>query len=176
MRTNPKPGESPLNLRGQCAVLCAHTGRPGIGADRLEVEAGMLGVLPQQPVVFAGQPTNLSGQHAIMPPEVRSGRVPHGSGVLRPALNSEIARCASLSNGPPGRASSSICASQSSSQRRSRRAFNCHNSFRGNFSIAASISCTVLTGLNYRFLRNGSTFNLGQFTLNPQFLTINTTT
>lgn len=168
MRTDPEPDASTVNFRRQGAMLGSHASGPGVGANRFEVEARMFGVFPQQAVILPRQPANFTGQGVVVPPEVRGGRMPHGSGVQRPALNSEIAFCASLSSGPPERASSSICASHSSSQRRSKCAFNCHNSFRGNFSIAASISCTVLTGSNYRFPQSSST-------LNPQLSTLNQT-
>lgn len=150
MRTDPEPDKARLDSGRHRAVFQTHAGGPSVGPDRLEMQARMLRILAQEPVILAGQPPNFGRQNTIMLPELRGGPVPHGRGAQRPALNSTLARSASRSSGPPGRASSSICASQSASHRRSKCAFNCHNSRRGSFSIAASISLTVLTGQHYR--------------------------
>lgn len=159
MRTDPEPDEAGFTLRGQRPGFDPNASRPGIWPNGFEMQPGMFRVFPQQPVVLAGQLADGGGKPAIMLPEVRRGRMAYGSGVQRPAVNSAMACCASLSSGPPGRASSSICASQSSSHRRSKWAFNRHNSWRGNFSMAASISFTVLMAKNYRFHAPLSTLN-----------------
>lgn len=149
MRPNPKPDEPLRHSRRQGPVVVPHPCRPGVGADPFEVQTWMAGILFPEPVVLQGQAPDPQGQRPILPPELRPGETLHGRALQPPALKSSIVFRANRSSGPPARASSSICASQSASQRRSRCSFSRQSSCRGSFSMAASISATVLTPVEY---------------------------
>jgi hypothetical protein len=118
-------------------------------ANRFEMQSGVPGILPPEPVILPGHAPDRRRQRAVAAPETLSGVTPHGSGVHPPPSNSAIASCASRSSGPPGRASSWIWASQSASHRRSSRSLSSQRCLRGNRSMAASISATVLTAEDY---------------------------